>query len=585
VPLDSIVSLTVAIAEAPGSYAFFLGSGVSQDAGVPTGAEVFWLGVAELYRLENESRETPDQEGLRTWLEETGREDLDYSGLLELIAPDAPTRREYLAKHFEGRDPGSAHERLAALAEAGYIRVFITTNFDRVLERALQARGIEPVVITSAAELAAAPRREHTSCYVVKPHGDYLQETIRNTRGELADLGPEMTTELREIFDRYGVVVLGYSGTDEAIAGVIRERGLRYGLYWVARSDPGAPARTLIEASGGRLIERDTASGFLGDLDRRLQVYREHPSGNTPVEVHDEVRSLVQAGDRIGLSETMRRERREFATSLSETIEHYRQGQPTADLMVEAHDLLLPALERRLSGLLPLIAYDVESFGVEVRSITELMEPQPVVGGFTFWPELADWSTWWLAYASGAFAMRLDRVEALDPLLSATFTTGNDYTQRLAEPVRESAGHSMAEVVMARAENQSWAIPRYSHLIWSLKQLDVLKERWPEMLEPDEEQPSECVDDFDFLVTLRCGLESGRPPLAQWSMRHAGAVKLARRLRRDGAYRAQVAAALGFEPGEFFDRAAESLANYQRPTNTFADSTADQILLEDQTGD
>jgi hypothetical protein len=40
-PLDPIVSLSVAIAEAPGSYAFFLRSGVSRDAGVPTGSEAF----------------------------------------------------------------------------------------------------------------------------------------------------------------------------------------------------------------------------------------------------------------------------------------------------------------------------------------------------------------------------------------------------------------------------------------------------------------------------------------------------------------------------------------------------------------
>jgi len=40
-PLDPIVSLTIAVAESPGSYAFLLGSGVSRDAGVPTGAEVF----------------------------------------------------------------------------------------------------------------------------------------------------------------------------------------------------------------------------------------------------------------------------------------------------------------------------------------------------------------------------------------------------------------------------------------------------------------------------------------------------------------------------------------------------------------
>jgi hypothetical protein len=50
--LDPIVSLSVAIAESPRSYAFLLGSGVSRDAGVLTGTDVFWRTVGALYRLE-----------------------------------------------------------------------------------------------------------------------------------------------------------------------------------------------------------------------------------------------------------------------------------------------------------------------------------------------------------------------------------------------------------------------------------------------------------------------------------------------------------------------------------------------------
>lgn len=63
----------------------------------------------------------------------------------------------------------------------GVLRVFVTTNFDRLLERALVSRGIEPVVVSNDATLAAAPRREHSPVYIVKAHGDYLQEPIRNT--------------------------------------------------------------------------------------------------------------------------------------------------------------------------------------------------------------------------------------------------------------------------------------------------------------------------------------------------------------------------------------------------------------------
>ncbi|MGH2968857.1 MAG: SIR2 family protein [Solirubrobacteraceae bacterium] len=132
--------------------------------------------------------------------------------MLALIAPDPAIRREYLAAFFEGKEPGRTHEMLAGLAARGLARVFVTTNFDRLLEHALQARGIEPIVVASDADLQAAPPREHAHCVVLKPHGDYLRQTIRNTPEELEELEPAMTAELAEVFNRYGIVVVGYSG-------------------------------------------------------------------------------------------------------------------------------------------------------------------------------------------------------------------------------------------------------------------------------------------------------------------------------------------------------------------------------------
>ena len=100
--LDPIVSLSVALAEAPGTCAFFLGSGVSSDAGVPTGWQVMRDGLHRLHQLELSSPDQVSDNELDAWLKETGREHITYSALLELIAPDAAVRREYLAGFFEG---------------------------------------------------------------------------------------------------------------------------------------------------------------------------------------------------------------------------------------------------------------------------------------------------------------------------------------------------------------------------------------------------------------------------------------------------------------------------------------------------
>jgi len=43
--------------------------------------------------------------------------------------------------------PSPAHRAIAQLVKDGYIKVIITTNFDRLIERSLNEVGIEPTVI------------------------------------------------------------------------------------------------------------------------------------------------------------------------------------------------------------------------------------------------------------------------------------------------------------------------------------------------------------------------------------------------------------------------------------------------------
>jgi hypothetical protein len=573
--LDPIVSLSVAIAEAPGSHAFFLGSGISREAGVPTGQQVFWQAAGELHRLEEATDGTPDKKRLRKWLKEAHRDQLGYSDLLELIAPDPANRRDYLAKHFEGREPGKAHQQLASLAEQGEVKVLVTTNFDRLLEHSLQARGIEPVLITSAADLSSAPRREHASCYVLKPHGDYLQETIRNTPSELEQLEPEIATELREIFERFGIVVIGYSGSDAAITELMSARRSRYGLYWVARGELSSGASRIIEATGGRVIERPNAANFLGDLQRRLEVFRTYPSGHTPVEVHDEVLALVRASDWIGLAEVMRRERRELAEGMQAIASRRAREQPEEKRLLEAHDQALPLWERRLASLLPVIAYAPERFEREVRSLIDLVENRALEDGYTAWRELLDWGTWWLGYVCGAFALFQEAWPALSFLIPATFSNRNGARRGLVAPVRESIGHDLGAIVMRQFSEQKWLVPRWQHLEWALSNCAVLKERWPEFLE-GEEPKFPALPNFDLLVSIHFGLEGGSV-LAHWGMYHGGGEQLARRLRDDTHYRGAVAKVLGADADDLVDKAANVLPDMRFPDH-WANSNAIEIL-------
>jgi hypothetical protein len=576
VSLDPIVSLSVALAEAPGSYVFFLGSGVSRDAGVPTGGEVFWLAVGDLYRLENSSEHTPEREALREWLIETGREKLGYSDILELMAPDAATRRDYLAKHFEGIEPGPAHERLADLAARGIVRVFVTTNFDRLLERALQSRGIEPVVVTSDADLEVAPGREHTRCYVLKPHGDYLQQTIRNTPAELANLPGAMTTELAEVFSRYGLVVLGYSGADEAITRTMRARRTRYGLYWVVRGELTEPARSLVELLDGRVIVRDGAAEFLADLDRRLAVFAAHPSGETPTTVNDEVVLLLRRGDRVGLRELLRRERREYEQALLTLVDDRHSQRPDATIAIEVHGALLPVLERRLASLLPLAMHDTEMLAEEMGALATLKSRQPVRDGYTFWTTLLDWGAWWIGNAVGSYLMELGRYEGLGAVHEPRTT---ELTGGGSEPLVGSfpgeAGGIIGEAMMKQVDDRRYYAPAWESLRRDLAELPLLRERYPELVGGND-QPVGSLVEFDFVTNIALGL-SGERALSHWTLGERAAEAFAARLHGDARLRKRLAEGLGLRLDEFDEKAPEALEAAHALGN-FADKRAINIL-------
>ena len=54
------------------------------------------------------------------------------------------------------------------MVHAGWVRVILTTNFDRLIQNALRERGVEPTIIDSVDALNGAEPLAHSTCYVVK---------------------------------------------------------------------------------------------------------------------------------------------------------------------------------------------------------------------------------------------------------------------------------------------------------------------------------------------------------------------------------------------------------------------------------
>ena len=110
----------------------------------------------------------------------------DYSDLLDQLPGTPAERQQLLRGYFEPNEqereeglkqPTAAHRAIAALAAQGYIKVILTTNFDRLIEKALRDAGVEPTVLSSPDHVQGSLPLVHTPCCVIKLHGDYLDHS------------------------------------------------------------------------------------------------------------------------------------------------------------------------------------------------------------------------------------------------------------------------------------------------------------------------------------------------------------------------------------------------------------------------
>ena len=167
----------------------------------------------------------------QAWFLETFKKPADYSDLLGQLFKVPAERQQRLKAYFaptadereQGlKAPTAAHHAAADLMARGYVRVVVTTNFDRLLEQALEAKGITPVVVSNADQVRGMLPLTHQSCCVIKVHGDYLDTRIMNTTAELEAYSPEMNGLLDRVFDEFGLVVCGWSGAwDPALRAAI----------------------------------------------------------------------------------------------------------------------------------------------------------------------------------------------------------------------------------------------------------------------------------------------------------------------------------------------------------------------------
>jgi hypothetical protein len=255
---------------------------------VPTGWEVTLDLVRKLAAAQGEDIDDPE-----AWYRNRFGRAPNYSEVVNELAPTRDERRALLQGYFEPDEqereeglklPTEAHRSIAHMCAEGYVRVLLTTNFDRLLERALEAKGVSPIVIDTPDAVEGAPPLQHADCTVVKVNGDYLDTRIKNTPEELTEYDERVSSLLDRIFGEYGLVVCGWSGTYDAalVDALKRAGGRRYMTYWVSRGEPSETERELATFLRSTSIKAEGADEFFANLLEKVEALNTF-GGNDPL--------------------------------------------------------------------------------------------------------------------------------------------------------------------------------------------------------------------------------------------------------------------------------------------------------------
>jgi hypothetical protein len=442
-PIDPLTQLAFSVYESKGVFALLLGSGLSRAAGVPTGWEI----TLDLIRRLASAQSVEDQTDWARWYRDTEKEEPSYSRLLEGLASSPSERRSILHSYIEPTEedrkeghkvPTAAHYAIADLVRSGYIKVLVTTNFDRLIENALRERGLEPTVVASVDALAGAEPISHSPCYIVKLHGDYKDDRIRNTEVELSKYPKKFDRLLDRILDEFGLIVSGWSGDwDHALrAALLRAPNRRYPTYWTARGEVSGSARQLVDHRRARIVPISDADTFFERLHQQVETLeRSHRPNPVSVDllVGSAKRLLAKPEHRIQLDELFENETDRTLGLIRASVSPSPQlDQAEFRDRVAKYEAATEALAR-MAGVLGRWGHGAELQLARDTIGTLFARTEDVTTGFAFHPNIRSYPAVLVFTAYGLGLTRAERWSDLHGLLDAVIVRQQDGPFRAVE--------------------------------------------------------------------------------------------------------------------------------------------------------
>lgn len=288
-----------------GQLAWLLGAGTSASAGVPTGQDMItdfkvrlFCAATNLSRQEVDISDPIWEQRVSTHFDgANGFPPLgdpgEYAAAFEAAYPASGDRRSYIDDAVRRGSPSFGHRVLAALISSGLVKCLVSTNFDQLVERATVVTDamlpVEQQAHLTVSALDSVDRGERCMSeddwpLLVKLHGDYQSEHLKNTAEELQVQDERLRTVFVQALSRFGLVVVGYSGRDDSVMDALDEvvaiqGAMPAGLWWVSRHGEQLLPRVQemlqrAEESGieVHIVDSENFDELAGDIEREVSL-------------------------------------------------------------------------------------------------------------------------------------------------------------------------------------------------------------------------------------------------------------------------------------------------------------------------
>lgn len=270
---------------ANGEVDIFLGAGASISSGIPSGGDLIWEFKRFIYCSERgiSTEQYKDlalpstRKLLQDYFDHKGSYPQqyapeEYSYYFEQCYSDPMARKRYIERIVSDHQPSTGYLCLAEAVVQGKVKNIWTTNFDSLLENAIQRLyPSNSILVCSEANRDSIRILNPQYPVIGKLHGDYRYDWLRNTHAELQQLEDKLKEYASSQLTGKQLVIIGYSGNDESIMSFLEScicnpSLLSKGLLWTVRKgghvNPRVAALIQKAKENGKYAEVVEIEGF-----------------------------------------------------------------------------------------------------------------------------------------------------------------------------------------------------------------------------------------------------------------------------------------------------------------------------------